>query len=135
MSKILVDTSVWIDSLNGIKNKHSVLLNKFIEQDSTIVLCPIIVQEVLQGIRDDKQFEKVKHALSGFEILSIEPVEAAYGAAKLYRDFRKKGITIRKSNDCLIAFYAIYFKVQLFHNDSDFTRIAKHLELKIISAS
>lgn len=132
MKRVLVDTSVWIDALNGTENKYSILLSEFIEQDKPIVLCPIIIQEILQGIKDDDHFEKVKKSLSGFEVLKIDPIEAAEGAAILYRDLRKKGITIRKSNDCLIAFYAIHHKVPLLYNDSDFGRIAKHAGLKTV---
>jgi predicted nucleic acid-binding protein len=52
-------------------------------------------------------------------------------AINLYRHLRKKGITIRKSKDCLIASYAIITDMDLLHNDSDFTQIAKESELKI----
>jgi predicted nucleic acid-binding protein len=66
------------------------------------------------------------------DMLEIEPVEAAIGAADLYRELRKKGVTIKKSNDCLIAFYAIYFNIPILHNDSDFNLISKHTPLKTI---
>ncbi len=131
MNKILVDTSVWIDALNGKKNLLTQMLNKFIRDDFSIVLCPIIIQEILQGIRDDKSYKEVKENLSGFEVLKADPVEAAFGAAKLHREIRKKGITIRKSNDCLIAFYAIHHKVILLHKDKDFDLIAKYSSLKV----
>jgi predicted nucleic acid-binding protein len=57
--------------------------------------------------------------------------DAAVGAAKLYRNLRKKGITIRKPNDCLIAYYAITNDIELVHNDSDFDLIAENSTLKI----
>ena len=131
MNKVLVDTSVWIDAINGKKNKHTKLLSRFIDEDLQIVICPTIIQEILQGIKSDKDFESVKDSLSGFEVLAVEPTIAAYGAANLYRDIRKKGITIRKSNDCLIAFYCIHHKVTLLHNDEDFNQIAKFSSLKV----
>lgn len=130
--KVLVDTSVWIDALNGKKNPRSELLSKLIDDNANIVLCPVIIQEILQGINNDKHFEQVKDNLAGFEVLEIDPVEAAYGAAELYRKGRKEGITIRKSNDCLIAFYAILCKATLLHNDGDFDKIAKFSELKVL---
>jgi len=132
MSKILVDTSVWIDALNGKTNKQSKRLSALLEKDASIVICPIIIQEILQGMRDEKQFKEVKENLAGFELLELDPLIAAYGAADLYRSIRKKGITIRKSNDCLIAFYAIHHKARLLHNDEDFTRIAKYSSLRIL---
>ena len=130
MSKILADTSVWIDAFNGINNKYSKILDKMIE-DNSIVLCPIIIQEVLQGIKNDNYFEKVKRALYGFEVLSIDPIDLVFGAAVMYRSLRKKGITIHKSNDCQIAYYAIKHNVPLLHRDNDFNNIAKHSSLKI----
>ena len=132
MSKILVDTSVWIDALNGRKNVQSDLLGRLIDDNANIVLCPIIIQELLQGIRYDKDYQKVKEDLAGFEVLHFDPVEAAYGAAALYRKARKEGITIRKSNVCLIAFYAISCKATLLHNDGDFKKITKFSSLKLL---
>lgn len=132
MNKVLVDTSVWIDALNGRETRQTKLLNRLIDEDVPIVLCPVIVQEILQGIKEDADFHEVKDNLSGFEMLNIDSLETAYGAAALYRGVRKQGITIRKSNDCLIAFYAISCKVALLHNDEDFNRIAQHSTLKIL---
>lgn len=133
MKKVLVDTSVWIDALNGKNLPHVKQLNKLIEQDTPIVICPVIIQEILQGIREEKNFIEMKDTLSGFEVLHIDPIEAAYGAANLYRTIRKKGITIRKSNDCLIAWFAIYHKTELFHKDLDFTQIERYSLLRCYS--
>lgn len=132
MNKVLVDTSVWIDALTGRKTWQAELLGKLIDDNAAIVLCPTIIQEILQGIRDESDLERVKDNLEGFEVLDIDPVEAAYGAADLYRKGRKQGITIRKSNDCLIAFYAISCKTTLLHNDGDFDKIAKFTSLKVL---
>ena len=88
----------------------------------------------MQGIRSDADFEKVRENLRGFEVLEINAIEAAEGAASLYRDMRKKGITIRKSNDCLIAFYAIAGDAALLHNDTDFNKISEHTSLEILSS-
>jgi predicted nucleic acid-binding protein len=52
-------------------------------------------------------------------------------ATDLYRHLRKKGITIRKSVDCLIASYAILEDMYILHNDSDFMQIARESKLKI----
>lgn len=131
--KVLVDTSVWIDALNARGTQQAQLLAQLIDDNVHIVLCPVIIQEILQGIKSDTDFEMVKENLSGFEVLDIDPVEAAYGAASLYRSVRKKGVTIRKSNDCLIAYFAISCKAVLLHNDGDFDKIAKHSSLKTLT--
>jgi predicted nucleic acid-binding protein len=134
MKPALFDTSVWIDFFNGKTNPHSNLLNSYIENDYSIFLCPIIIQEILQGISNDNEYRLARESLSGFDLLIYDPYEAAIGAADLYRSLRKRGITIRKSNDCLIAFFAIHFNLHLAHNDSDFERIASQSRLKILRA-
>ena len=130
LKQVLVDTSVWIDAFNGKTTWQVKLFKKLIEEDFQIVLCPIIIQEILQGIKAENQFQEIKDTLSGFEVLIIDVIQAAHGAAALYRSVRKHGFTVRKSNDCLIAFYAIYHEVDLLHNDIDFDRIARHSALK-----
>jgi len=129
--RLIFDTSVWIDFLRNKSNPETDLLTSYIEQDDQVLLIPTILQEVLQGIREDKQYTHIKEIFSYFTVLQIPPVHAAIGAAELYRGLRKKGLTIRKSNDCLIAFYAIEFSTPLVHIDSDFGLISKHSKLKI----
>ena len=129
---VLVDTSVWIDALNGKKNRQTELLEYLITHTGQVVICPTIIQEILQGIRNDADYRAVKEELGGFPVLDSDPVDAAYGAADIYRNARKKGITIRKSNDCLIAYYAIAHKAFLLHRDDDFNEIAKYTSLKTL---
>ncbi len=64
-------------------------------------------------------------------MLQLNPVEAAVEAAQLYRTLRKKGVTIRKPNDCLIAQYALFYDLPILHNDSDFTQIALYTALRV----
>jgi predicted nucleic acid-binding protein len=127
---LLFDTSVWIDFLRNKSNPQSDILTAYIEKDDQVLLVPTILQEILQGIRDDGQYQHIKEILSYFTVLQLPPVQTAVGAAELYRLLRKKGLTIRKSNDCLIAYYAIEFSMPLVHVDSDFDLIGKHTKLK-----
>ena len=127
---LIFDTSVWIDFLRNKSNPPSNLLTSYIEKNDQVLLIPTILQEVLQGIRDDAQYQHIKEILSYFTTLQLPPIQAAVGAAELYRSLRKKGLTIRKSNDCLIAFYAIEFSTPLVHLDNDFDLISKHTKLK-----
>jgi predicted nucleic acid-binding protein len=127
---LIFDTSVWIDFLRNKSNPPSDLLTLYIEKNDQVLLTPTILQQVLQGIRDDAEYQQIKDILSYFTILQHPPILAAVGAAELYRSLRKKGLTIRKSNDCLIAFYAIEFSIALVHSDSDFDLINKHTKLK-----
>ena len=126
---IIVDTGVWIDFYNGISNSMVEAL-KIIMINDVIVVPPTIVQEILQGIREDAQYNHIKDILSYFTVLQASSIEAAIGAADLYRMLRKKGLTIRKSNDCLIAWYAITFSTTLVHADNDFDIISAHSKLR-----
>lgn len=130
MRPLLFDTSVWIDTLRRKETPQTNLLTHYLDNDYEIPLIPIVVQECLQGIRDDAQHQKVKETFRRFTRLEIAPMATAMGASALFRSLRKKGITIRKSNDCVIAFYALSFDLEVVHNDSDFELISTHSELK-----
>jgi predicted nucleic acid-binding protein len=131
--RIIVDTSVWGDFLNGSTNYQVQKLKYLIKDDGLIYLLPVIIQEILQGIRSDVDFENILNLLDGFPVITFDPIRSAIGAAQLYRDLRKKGITIRKSNDCLIAYMAIETKSILLFKDRDFALIAANSSLKVIS--
>jgi len=131
---IIVDTSVWIDSFNPkIKTPEKEALVLLIQNDSPIYLCPVIYQEILQGIRDDKAFERIKFSLQQYRMIDIDLMYVTNHAVDLYRHLRKRGITIRKSIDCLIASYAIITDMYLLHSDKDFTQIASESKLKIFN--
>ncbi len=68
--------------------------------------------------------------ITNLEILLIDQIESSIGAAHLYRKLRKEGV--KKSNDCLIAYYAVYFGIHLLHKDNDFDLIAGKSDLKIL---
>ena len=91
----------------------------------------IIVQEVLQGVKSDSQYRDIKSHFYTLPSLPEPTFETYTTAAQLYRSLRKKGVTIRKANDCLIACYAIHFSLELCHNDSDFDLISENSSLKI----
>lgn len=92
---------------------------------------PTILQELLQGIPTDNQFERIRKDLLACTMLQTNPVDAAIEAARLYRSLRKKGVTIRKPNDCLIAHYAIFYNTPILHSNADFDQIARFTALRI----
>jgi predicted nucleic acid-binding protein len=131
---VIADTSVWIDSFNPkMETPEKKVLIQMIENDNPIYLCPIIYQEILQGIKEDKVFEQIRFILQQYEIIDIDLMRVTNHAVDLYRHLRKKGITIRKPMDCLIASYAIMTGMYLLHNDNDFTQIASESKLKIFN--
>ncbi|MEO9004191.1 MAG: PIN domain-containing protein [Ginsengibacter sp.] len=127
---IIVDTSVWVDFYNGIANEAVDILKSIMLTD-IIVIPPIIVQEILQGIKGTKLLSVVEDSILGFQFLNYDAYDAAFEAAALYRLLRSKGVTVRSSNDCLIAWLCLANNISIHHNDKDFDNIAKHTSLKI----
>jgi len=128
---ILVDTSVWIDFFNGTNSKEKDLLRQLIINHVQVSLTDLILTEILQGIRDHRQYERVKDLLLRLNILHAVPVKTYIHAAEIYRTCRNKGFTIRKTIDCLIAAVAIESDCQLLSKDKDFISIAQCVDLQL----
>lgn len=131
MEAVLVDSSVWIDFFNENPTDQVRQLDNLLTADRRVCICPTILQEVLQGLDPGEYYNRVLYNLMMQEILICEPVMAAVKAADLYNQLRKKGITIRKSNDCLIACHAIHFNARVLHTDRDFLVMSKHANVKV----
>ena len=131
---ILVDTSVWIDFLRGVNSPQRRTLHKLIEDEEDISITEIILTEILQGIKEDKDFKTTKDYLLEFPIHRPKGVETYLKAAEIYRDCRKKGKTVRKTVDCIIAAICIENSLTLLHKDSDFDLIAECSGLRCYKA-
>ncbi|MDR1929101.1 MAG: PIN domain-containing protein [Treponema sp.] len=132
MKNILVDSTIWIEFFHERKKSiEADLLQELITEENNILICPVIYQEVLQGVREDKIFKEIKSILLNALMINTEIMYVTEHAIDLCRFLRKKGITIRKQYDCLIASYAILNDVYLFHDDSDFDQIEKYCKLKV----
>ena len=128
---MIFDTSVWIDFSRGKKTSLADLLQHRIYDDLKVYVCPPVYQEILQGVKNEKELEEIRGLLLSLDFLLLDPYFVAEGSATIFRQLQKVGVTIRKPNDCIIAFYAIHFNLKLVHSDSDFDKIAKHTDLKI----
>jgi len=131
MDIMLVDTSVWVNFFKGNPTSASLHLKEILS-NTLIATCPTIVQEVLQGIKHDKDFAKTINLFDEMLQLKEDQYQLSIDAARIYRQLRNKGITIRKPNDCLIAAYAIKNKVALLHDDRDFDFIASKTSLEVV---
>lgn len=123
---MLVDTSVWIELLNG-------RLGSRISEGELVnfVTCGPIVQEVLQGLRDDTRSDAFREAFLALPLLSDPlPRESFLSAAEIYRLGRARGHTIRSSADCLIAAIAIENRISIWHKDRDYEAIAQYTNLR-----
>lgn len=131
---ILVDTTVWIDLFSGQGTPHVAALESLIARREDICLCGVILTEVLQGIRDDKEYAKTQTIFSDLLYLPVTR-ETFLLSAHIYRSLRIQGVTIRNSIDCMIAAVGIENKAALLHHDRDFDLISKHFNLKIMNLS
>ena len=129
---ILVDTSVWIDYFNGQKTIITNTLDSALV-DGTVAIGDIIFLEILQGFKHDKDYNKARKTLSSLEQYELLGRNMVTKCANNYRFLRKKGITIRKTTDIIIATFCIANKIPLLYSDRDFTPFTRHLNL--ISAS
>jgi len=128
---IVVDSSVWIDFFNGKKTRQTDLLDDMLGHEP-ILVGDLIMTEVLQGFKEDADFNSVKRA---FEDLFYAPMvgqEIAIAAAKNYRKLRRAGVTPRKTIDVLIATFCIENHHSLLHADRDFDSIEAKLGLVVV---
>lgn len=125
---ILADTSVWIDYFHGLIDPHTDALDAALIE-GTVAIADIIFLEILQGFRSDKDYQNAKSRLSTLEQYSIFNSSAVEKCADNYRALRRKGITIRKTNDVIIATYCIHNRMPLLFKDHDFNPFVAHLGL------
>jgi predicted nucleic acid-binding protein len=128
---IVVDTTVWIDFLNGRNQPHVQKLAEMIDADAGVALTDVILAEVLQGIRDERQVRPVDDRLCAFDVFRLENLDDFRRAAHLYRTARRHGVTIRRTLDCLIASVCIREQLPIMHNDTDFDRLTEYSSLMI----
>lgn len=128
---VIVDTTVWIDFFLAGSQPHVKTLENLISHREDICICGIILTEILQGIRENSEFKKTQDLLNNLVFLPME-YSVFLRSAEIYRNLRRKGITIRKTVDCMIAAVAIENDIPLLHNDKDFIPIEKYFGLKTI---
>ena len=125
---IVVDSSVWIDFLNGRNAPHVRRLRALLGTEEVIV-GDLMLCEVLQGLVSERAAQEIETLLRRFEIVSMAGDAIAVAAARNFRSLRSRGITIRKTIDLLIGTWCIEHRGPLLHNDSDFHPMARHLGL------
>jgi hypothetical protein len=128
---VIVDSSVWIDYLNDKLNSHTTWLESAIGQRE-IGLTSLILCEVLQGIRHDRRFRETREQLLTLPVFEGLRTDLAVASAQNFRFLQRRGITVRKSIDCVIATFCIATGHELLHHDSDFEPFEKHLGLRVV---
>lgn len=124
---ILVDTSVWIE-LMARKPRRPIREEDLLR----FVTCGPIIQEVLQGLRPSLQSDAFRRAFLAIPTVNNPvPLNLFLSAAEIYRQGRRRDITIRSSVDCLIAAIAIDNGMPVWHRDRDFDAIARYTALEV----
>jgi predicted nucleic acid-binding protein len=125
---IVVDSSVWIDFLNGRHAAHVRRLRAVLGTQE-IIVGDLMLCEILQGLASERTAQEVEGLLRRFEIVPMAGDALAVVAARNFRSLRRLGITIRKTIDLFIGTWCIENRRPLLHNDNDFRPMARHLGL------
>ena len=126
---ILVDSSVWVDYFNGRITKETDYLDTCLGTEP-VSIGDLILAEVLQGFRKDADYEAAKELMTSLTIYELLRTSLAVKTADNYRVLRRKGITVRKTADTIIATFCIEHGIPLLYSDQDFNPFVKHLGLK-----
>jgi predicted nucleic acid-binding protein len=130
---IIVDSTVWVDYVNGKSNEETRLLEARIGREE-IGLIDLILCEVLQGLRSEREIQEIESELLEFSIFRTGGTGMAVETAMNYRKLREKGITVRKTIDCWIATFCIREGHELLHRDRDFDPFESELGLRVVRA-
>jgi predicted nucleic acid-binding protein len=130
---VIVDTTVWVDYLRGAENPETRWLDRELQRQR-LGLTDLILCEVLQGIGERRNFDRVREDLLKFAVFPSGGVDLAIAAAENYRELRQRGVTVRKTIDCLIATFCLLEGHVLLHRDRDFEVFEKFLGLRVIHA-
>jgi len=128
---IFVDSSVWIDYFNGQNTPQVELLHELLGREP-LVIGDIVLAEVLQGFRHDRDYRTALDLLTSLQIVNVLNTEIALQSAKNFRLLRKQGITVRKTLDSIIATFCISNRFYLLHSDKDFEPFEKMLGLRVV---
>ena len=128
---VLVDSGVWIDFFNDTPSPQ---IDQFVSlvQHGQALSGDLILTEVMQGFRTEGDFQVAKRLMSEFTTVQLVNRTLAIESATNYRTLRRKGITIRKTIDCLIATWCIENNVPLLHSDKDFEPFEQLLGLVVL---
>ena len=129
---IVVDTSAWIEFLRDTGSAVCEAVDDLLGDD--LAVCDAITMEVLAGARDERHLADLRRLLARATLVSITAVDYDEAAA-LYRLCRRRGETVRKLIDCLIAATAIRAGAPVLHADADFAALARRTALTIHPSS
>jgi predicted nucleic acid-binding protein len=104
--KVLVDTSAWVDFLNGYPSPERSAIADLLVSDHEVCTCGVVIAEVFQGLRREKGRAEIGEMFREMVYLDPAGVDLYFRAAEIYRQLRERGLTVRSTIDCLIAVLA-----------------------------
>jgi predicted nucleic acid-binding protein len=128
---ILVDSSVWIDYFRGSITAQTEKLDQLLSSEP-LAIGDLILTKVLQGFDDERDFNKARKMLTALTVVELGGQETAIQAARNFRALRKRGVTVRKTIDTVIATRCIESGYDLLHSDRDFDPFVNHLGLRVV---
>jgi predicted nucleic acid-binding protein len=131
---ILVDSSVWIDYFRGRPTAQTDLLEGLLDSQE-LAIGDLILTEVLQGCKLDKEFNEVRRLLARLDLIVLGGEDVMIEAAKNYRKLRNLGVTVRGTIDVVLATRCIVSGHQLLHSDRDFDAFEQHLGLRCVGSA
>ena len=128
---ILVDSSVWIGFFNDQSTPQIAKLKDLLAT-ADLLMGDLVIVEVLQGFRSDREVRMVEALFRGFNMVPLSSPSLAFRAAANYRRLRRAGLTVRKTIDVIIGTYCIEHGCALLHDDRDFDPMVEYLGLQVI---
>ena len=128
---IVVDSSVWI-ALFREQMSDKVAKLKMLLETPDLLLGDLILMELLQGARDERHAAAIELRMREFSLARMLDERIARAAARNFRQLRRLGMTVRKTNDLIIATFCIENGHALLHADRDFASFEDHLGLTTI---
>ena len=125
---IVVDSSVWIDFFNGVSTPEVDQLDALLGV-TPLAIGDLILVEVMQGFRNERDVATARQLFRSLALLPLLGGSNPWKAAENYRQLRRKGITVRKTIDGIIATACIEANLPLLFSDRDFQPYVEHLGL------
>jgi predicted nucleic acid-binding protein len=131
--RVLVDTSAWVEFLNGTRSPHADAVETLLRGEDEICTCGIVVAEVFQGLRQDVTRTTIEQSFRDLSFLEPPGVDLYFRAADVYRKLRERGVTIRSTIDCVIAVIAEEAGCVLLARDRDLDALVASRLLRLKS--
>jgi len=131
--RVLVDTSAWVDFLNGHDSPEGLSVAELLKSEDEVCTCGVVVTEVFQGLRQNRAYRQVAALFTEMTFLEPSGIATYFRTAELYRTLRRRGIAVRSTVDCLIAVLAADNDCHILARDRDISAIVSSALIKLHS--